>query len=172
MRTQNENGASTEGKAVDDAEAFLAAVMPVLTEADTALHNGDAEPRKALWSRTAPVTLFGAARTTIGADEVIPFFDLLASRFSNCASFTYEVTAAGVSGDLAYVVGIEHTTASVGGADPLPYTLRVTTIFRREGGDWKIVHRHGDALPEGDVDMTRTQLGRLRNADAAAPDSA
>jgi hypothetical protein len=125
---------------VDDAEAFLEAVMPVLTEADTAMHNGDAEPRKALWSRNDPVTLFGAAKTTIGVDEVIPFFDVLATRFSNCESFTYEVSAAGVSGDL--------------------------------GGDWKIIHRHGDALPEGDVDMTRVQLGRLRNADTAAPDSA
>lgn len=148
---------------MDDAEAFLAAVMPVLTEADTAMHNGDAEPRKALWSRTDPVTLFGAARTTVGADEVIPFFDVLAGRFSNCTSFEYEVAASGVSGDLAYVVGIEHTTASVGGADPMPYTLRVTTIFRREDGAWRIVHRHGDALPEGDVDLTRSQLARLRN---------
>lgn len=170
MRTQNENGATTERETVDDAEAFLAAVMPVLTEADTAMHNGNAEPRKELWSRTDPVTLFGAAKTTIGADEVIPFFDVLATRFSNCTSFSYEVTAAGVSGDLAYVAGIEHTTASVAGADPLPYTLRVTTIFRREGGDWKIVHRHGDALPEGDVDLTGTQLGRLKNANAG-PDS-
>ena len=157
---------------MDDAEAFLAAVMPVLTEADTAMHNGDAEPRKALWSRTDPVTLFGAAKTTLGADEVIPFFDVLATRFSNCAAFTYEVTAAGVSGDLAYVAGIEHTTASVAGADPLPYTLRVTTIFRREDGAWKIIHRHGDPLPEGEIDQTRTQLGRLKRASDAAPDSA
>jgi ketosteroid isomerase-like protein len=172
VRTQNESGATTERETVDDAETFVSAVMPALTEADTALHNGDAEPRKVLWSRTDPVTLFGAAKTTIGADEVIPFFDVLATRFSNCESFTYEVTAAGVSGDLAYVAGIERTTASVGGADPQPYALRVTTIFRREGGDWKIIHRHGDALPEGDVDMTRTQIRRLRNADTAARDSA
>jgi ketosteroid isomerase-like protein len=87
---------------MDDADAFLAAVMPALTAADTALHNGDAGPRTALWSRTDPVTLFGAARTVTGADDVIPFFEVLAGRFSNCTSFEYEVTAAGVSGDLAY----------------------------------------------------------------------
>jgi ketosteroid isomerase-like protein len=43
-------------------------------------------------------------------------------------------------------VAFEHTTASVNGARPEPYTLRVTTVFRREGGEWRIVHRHGDSL--------------------------
>ena len=28
-----------------------------------------------------------------------------------------------------------------------PYTLRVTHVYRREDGDWKIVHRHADAPP-------------------------
>lgn len=47
----------------------------------------------------------------------------------------YDVVAAGISGDLAYIVGIEHTTASVGGAPPAPYSLRVTTILRRKGDE-------------------------------------
>jgi ketosteroid isomerase-like protein len=42
------------------------------------------------------------------------------------------------------VVGIEHTTASVAGSPATPYSLRVTTIFRREAGEWRVVHRHGD----------------------------
>jgi hypothetical protein len=34
------------------------------------------------------------------------------------------------------------------GADPVfPYTVRVTYVYRREDGRWKIVHRHGDFLP-------------------------
>ena len=53
-----------------------------------------------------------------------------------------DMIAAGVSGDLAYVVMIEHTTASIGGADPKPYSLRVTQVFRREGGEWKVVSRY------------------------------
>ena len=153
---------------MDDVNAFLAAVLPGLKAAETALHNGDAAPRKALWSQHEPVTLFGAVATRIGPDAAAAAFDALASRFSNCAFWDYEILSAGTSGDLAYLVGIEHTTASVGGAAPLPYELRVTTIFRREDGDWKIIHRHGDPLPGND--STPLQLGRLGGLREAADD--
>jgi ketosteroid isomerase-like protein len=131
-----------------EVDVFLASTMPRLTEADTALHNGDAGPRIAIWSRNDPVTLFGAAVTKSGWGQIGPTFDWLASRFSNCESFEYEVIAAGASGDLAYIVGIEHTTARIDDAAPLPYSLRVTTVFRREDGEWKVVHRHGDPAPD------------------------
>ena len=88
--------------------------------------------------------MFGAAATKIGWEEIGPTFDWLASNFSNCTSFEYEVLAAGASGDLAYVVGIEHTTVSIGDGSPKSYSLRVTTIFRRDNAEWKVVHRHGD----------------------------
>lgn len=131
-------------------EAFLASVLPRLTEADNALHNGDAGPRKAVWSHNDPVTLFGAARTGRGWDELRQVFDWLGSRFSN-GTYEYEVLAAGASGDLGYIVGIEHSSASIGGAEPEAYELRVTTICRREDGEWKVVHRHGDPKPESDA---------------------
>ena len=50
-------------------------------------------------------------------------------------------------GDTAYTVGFEHTSASVNGV-PRAYTLRATQIYRREGGVWKVAHRHGSAPPE------------------------
>ncbi len=50
-------------------------------------------------------------------------------------------------GDTAYTVALEHTSASVKGV-PRRYTLRVTQIYRREGGAWKVAHRHGSAPPE------------------------
>jgi SnoaL-like domain len=47
-------------------------------------------------------------------------------------------------------------TASVSGAEPKPFVLRVTTIFRREDGEWKVVHRHANAVEDsGEV------VGRL-----------
>jgi ketosteroid isomerase-like protein len=57
------------------------------------------------------------------------------------------VIAAGVSGDLAYIVGYEHSVVSRDGGPVQPYTLRTTHVYRREEGDWRIVHRHGDFPP-------------------------
>jgi ketosteroid isomerase-like protein len=145
-----------------DVDEFLASALPPLTAADTAIHNGDAGPRVALWSRNDPVTLFGALQIKTGWHEIAPIFEMLASRFSNCEAFEYEVLAAGASGDLGYIAGIEHTTAAVGDAAPQAYALRVTTVFRREDGVWRVVHRHADPIPNSE--STRAQLGRLSEA--------
>jgi ketosteroid isomerase-like protein len=142
------------GALMTELEVFVESILPRVEAADTALHNGDASKRAVMWSHDDPVTLFGAAFTASGWSEVGSTFDLLASRFSNCASWEFELLAAGASGDLAYTVGIERTTASVAGAPATPYALRVTTIFRREDGEWKIVHRHGDPYDAAAEDVT------------------
>jgi ketosteroid isomerase-like protein len=147
----------TDMSELDD---FLSAVLPRQHHADTELHNGDAGPRKTLWSHNDPVTVLGAAKTVSGWPDVAGLFDWLAHNFSQCVGYDLDVSAAGVSGDLGYVVGAEHTTASVGGATPIAYALRVTLIFRREDGEWKEVHRHADPMPG--VESTYEQLGRLR----------
>jgi ketosteroid isomerase-like protein len=58
-----------------------------------------------------------------------------------------ELVAAGVSGDLAYTVGYERSTGSVNGRPVRTLMLRATQIYRREDGEWKIVHRHADYPP-------------------------
>ncbi|HEU5432734.1 MAG TPA: nuclear transport factor 2 family protein [Thermomicrobiales bacterium] len=151
---------------MSETEEFLTSMLPRLTAADTALHNGDAAPRKAMWSTMDPVTLFGAALMAGGWPAIAATFDQLGARFSDCTSFDIEAVAAGASGDLAYLVAFEHTTASIGGDPPTPYTLRVTTVFRREAGAWKIVHRHADPLPGGG--STQDRLAALRG-DAGEP---
>ena len=70
-------------------------------------------------------------------------FESLGTAFSDCTSYEFDVIAAGTSGDPAYTVGYEHTTATVNGV-PQSYTLRVTHVYRREDGEWKVVHRHAD----------------------------
>lgn len=146
------------GTEVDD---FLAATMPGYEQAEIALHNGNAAPRITTWSHREPVTLFGAAKSATGWDEIHPLFEGLGSTFSNCTSYENEVVAAGASGDLAYIVAFERTTASLNGAPPHPYVLRVTTVFRREEGQWRVVHRHGDAASDSAVALAKRLASSL-----------
>ncbi len=126
---------------------FLATTLARQLAAEEALHNGDPEPRLAMWSRNDPVTVLGAFKSATGWDEVSRLFRELGAGFSDCTSYSFDLVAAGVSGDLAYTVGYEHTSVSWDGVPLAPYTLRVTHVYRREDGEWKIVHRHGDRIP-------------------------
>jgi ketosteroid isomerase-like protein len=128
-------------------EEFVAWVRSTLTDAEHALHDGDAAPRRALWSRHDPVSVLGAWRNAVGQAEVDALFAHLADAFSDCTSFEIELVDAEVLGDGAYTVAFEHTSVSVDGA-PRSYTLRVTQVYRREDGEWRVVHRHGSSEPE------------------------
>ncbi len=142
---------------MSELDDFLASTIPRQIEAETALHNGNAAPRMAMWSRNDPVTLFGAAVSKSGWGDVSRSFEWLASIFSNCESYELEIIAAGASGDLGYTVAYEHTRASTEGV-PQTYTLRVTHLYRREGGEWKIFHRHGDPASKVDVPSPPTEM--------------
>jgi ketosteroid isomerase-like protein len=57
-----------------------------------------------------------------------------------------EVVQTLASGDLAVIVGIERQRGKVGGLPEQDWSLRVTLVFRREGAEWRLVHRHADPL--------------------------
>ena len=127
-------------------EEFITWVRTVLRDAEVSIHNGDASPRRAIWSPNDPVTVLGAWRNASGQVELDELFAQLAESFSDCTSYEFELLDAEVFGDAAYTVGLEHTSASVNGV-PSTYTLRATQIYRREDGEWKVAHRHGSAPP-------------------------
>jgi ketosteroid isomerase-like protein len=139
-----------------EVDEFLEAFIPRQREADQALHRGDVGPRMQLYSHNDPVTLLGAfGVAAVGWERVSQTFEWVASRFSDGHDFQIEVIAAGVSGDLAYTVGYETSVVSVDGAPPMPGRLRVTHVYRRENGEWKIVHRHGDRLESNAAPSSR-----------------
>jgi ketosteroid isomerase-like protein len=150
---------------VSDTRQFLDEMMPRIHQTETALHNGDAGPRGQMWSHTDTVTVFGAAFSPIGWAEVGPMFEKLASNFSSCSSCEWEVVDADGGDDFAYLLAIDRTTTSVGSSERTPHMLRSTTIFRRENGEWKIVHRHADP-----IDQSAQLLSRLHgNQSEAGP---
>ena len=130
---------------MSDRDGFLEWVRTRLYGAELALHNGDAAPRLAIWSTKEPVTVLGAWRSATNRAEATELFKSLAETFSDCASFSFDLVAADVVGDMAYTVGYEHTQASING-EPRTYTLRATQVYRREDGEWKVAHRHGDTV--------------------------
>jgi ketosteroid isomerase-like protein len=132
---------------MSELQEFLDEFVPRQEAADHELHNGDPEPRMKLWSHEDPVTLLGAfGVAATGWKDVSETFDWVAKQFVRGESFQLEVIAAGVSGDLAYTVGYENSMVSRDGGPAKPNRLRVTHVYRRENGEWKIVHRHGDGL--------------------------
>ena len=130
-----------------DRDEFLAWVNSTLYEAEFALLNGDAAPRRALWSDKEPVSILGALRNVYGRDEVDEAFTWLERMFSNCTSYRFELQAYDVVGDMAYTGGLEHASNSADG-QPRSFTLRATQVYRREGGEWKVAHRHADTVTE------------------------
>ena len=143
MRTHSQENA--EG--MTDRDEFLAWVRTALYEAELALHNGDAIPRRALWSRNEPVSVLGAKNSAHGQQEIDELFSALANSFSDCTSYAFDLQACDVMGDMAYTAGLEHTSALIDG-QPRTYTLRATQVYRRESGEWRVAHRHADPVTE------------------------
>ena len=126
-------------------------------EAVAVFIQGDPEATKPLWSQDDDVTLANPLGPPAkGFDAICQVMDTAASLISEGEGYTFETIAVVETPDLAYEVGIERSKAKLGGGggggggggDKVPTSLRVTTIFRREEGDWKIVHRHADPITE------------------------
>lgn len=135
---------------MDEVDEFRTTILARQIDAEEAFVHGDPGPRMELWSRRDPVTLFGAiGMSESGWEKLSQTFSWVASRFSNVNDFRFDVEVVDVSGDMAYTLGFEPFNGSIAGRPVEPVTVRVTHIYRREDGEWRIVHRHADN-PERD----------------------
>ena len=113
-----------------------------------------------LWARRDPVTLFGAVgMSESGWEALSTTFHWAASRFSDVSDFRFDVEVVDVIGDMAYTLGFERFNGSIAGRPKEPVLVRVTHIYRREEGEWKIVHRHADN-PGPETRMTNVPQAR------------
>ena len=133
--------------AASDAEASFRQAVERMQAATDQFVRGNSERLRALCSQADDATIVGGwGDYERGWAAVGPRYEWAAARFQG-GQLTYELVASGVSGDLAYTFHIERGTVRlVGVAEPAPMALRVTHIYRREGGEWKLLHRHADPL--------------------------
>ncbi|PZR01107.1 MAG: DUF4440 domain-containing protein [Cereibacter sphaeroides] len=66
--------------------------------------------------------------------------------FFRSATTSFELLRSHATQDIVLLVGIERQRGIVGGLPEQDWSLRVTMVYRREGSEWLLVHRHSDAL--------------------------
>jgi ketosteroid isomerase-like protein len=126
----------------------LERMMEQCEKAWNAFVKGDPQPAKALFSHRDDVTLANPWGPPVrGWDKVSVTLDAAADRFRDGEVSSFEVIAKYVTDELAWHLEIERGQAKVGGGEELAsFALRVTTAYRLEDGDWKIVLRHADPI--------------------------
>ena len=108
--------------------------------------SGNPEPLGRLVAQQLPATFFSPrGDVTTGTREVWERYERDASSFSSGSQNAFEALDSAAAVDIAYWVGFQRSQANMRGEDrPVSFDLRVTEIYRREDGQWKLVHRHAD----------------------------
>ena len=116
--------------------------------ASTAFVEGDAGPLLAVSVDTDPATIYPPTGAVIvGANAVNAGNTAGAGSFAPGAENRFEVLHAGADGDLGYWTGIQHSTVVLKDKpEPVEMHLRITELFRRVHGEWKLFHRHADMI--------------------------
>jgi ketosteroid isomerase-like protein len=68
------------------------------------------------------------------------------SRYFKNGETKLEVAQTYASDRLVVLVMIERQRSEVGGLPAQDWSLRVTEVYRKEGSEWQLVHRHADPL--------------------------
>lgn len=127
----------------DDFDAFV----EMYRNGIRSMARGDNAPAMALYSQLDDVTLANPMGPPIvGRDNIARESARVAAGFTGGTMEFEEVTRC-VMPDAAWIVGFERAQVQpVGSDEPVAMALRVTTIFRREDGAWKVALRHADRI--------------------------
>jgi SnoaL-like domain len=108
--------------------------------------NGDFTPSGPIVTAEAPATFFDPwGGWHQGPDRVRECYERNVSLFAS-GSCTFETLQMAASDTIGYWVFIQRGEVRLqGAAEAIPFALRVTEVFRREAGVWKLVHRPADA---------------------------
>jgi ketosteroid isomerase-like protein len=122
---------------------------------------GDIDSYRALITLTSDFTLMSpfGGQPTHGREMTDEAFERMGRFFRN-GTFTQEVVQTYGTSDMVVLAIIERSDVEVGGLPAQPWPLRVTLVYRRDGAQWRLAHRHADPLVEGVSHSTAAALAR------------
>ena len=140
--------AGTRGTLADDLGGAIARYQLAQKE----FVKGNPQPLKDICSHAEDVTVLGGygGFEKGWSAQVEKRYDWASARFNSTEDERrIENISQVVTPEMAYTVDIERTKIRLANTSEVrPMALRVTTVFRRENGEWKVVHRHADPLVE------------------------
>jgi ketosteroid isomerase-like protein len=94
-----------------------------------------------------------------GRSEIDATLDSVASALRDGETQGFERITEYATPDLAYILEIERRAVKLdGSAEVAAVSLRVTTVWRREDGEWRIALRHADPITSArPIESTREQ---------------
>ena len=134
-------------------------VEDTYAKANGALMKGDAKT----WHELVPLAEDGVLMSPFGgtpsrfADYTPERIDRMGRFFEN-GDFQQEVVQSFATDNMVVLATIERTNAQVGGMPAQNWSLRVTSVFRRQGDRWVLVHRHADPFVE---DVSLAEAARI-----------
>jgi ketosteroid isomerase-like protein len=113
--------------------------------------SGDPQAYLELWSDADDVSLMGGVGGhQVGIEQVSQLLSA-AAKTLNYETWDAENLVTEFGETLGFTVELERLTRHVDG-ELEEMSLRATSVYRREGGAWKVIHRHGDSLMTVEID--------------------
>lgn len=107
---------------------------------------GDTGPLANIWSHSAAVSsMHPIGGREVGWEKVADSFKQV-SGISSGGEVALADQRIEVDGTMAYEIGTEKGQATLAG-QKVAIEHRVTNVYRKEGGAWKMVHHHTDVSP-------------------------
>lgn len=141
---------AVEAIARDRPASDMAALLARAAEGHEHLMRGDIAGYRQALEVTSDFTLmdpFGGQPT--GAPRSDEHWHRIGRFFRDGRDASFEPIAAYRSADLIVLVANERAHVGVGLLPAQDWSLRVTLVFRRDDGIWRLAHRHADPLVKG-----------------------
>lgn len=145
--TSNASDLAQTGSIAADAATELTRRSEV---ANAALMRGEIDKYRALVPLTDDFTLMSpfGGNPTRASDMTDERWQAMGRFFKN-GSFEQELVQSYGSSDMVVLVIVERAHVEVGALPAQDWALRVTLVYRREGSEWRLAHRHADPLAKG-----------------------